>query len=571
MGSLQEELKNKIIKPEKEKRKEANEANSRIIKARHDNTYRGPKKIHCRFCNREVLLSLLDEHNKTLHGEKFKNNNSKTNNNEIEEKSDNTTTKLITIDHQQVIIKRTVALEQKNNFNKNQNNKLAKTKSEQKEPSEKFLIKEMFAYELSKIDDFKFPDKWVYETVESNKNNKAFDIIIGLDFGTSYTKASIHYGDNIYIVDWAGISNFKDKFTLPTEFSLLLDNSYEIGRSEDAISIFTNLKAPFLEQNHNDKDKENAIIYLALVLRYIKSWWFHHYKNIVKNHDLNWIVNIGSPSDSFDIDYLKILYKEVIKSAWNLSFCVSKITKNYQNTIKHNVHVELIPEFVAQIASYTKSPQRQSDLHLLIDIGAGTVDVATFNVHKDENDEDLFPVFASNVKNLGTHYLMYKRTYHQKANQFFDASTALNTDIFSKKFHIDMQHIEKADFSHTEEVFKQISSVLGKTKKDRYYFSRNWQNGIRTFVCGGGSKCNVFIDAISKCADTFPLLPIELPIPEKLVADGITAENFHRVSVAYGLGFDLMNLGIAIPENQIEDAGRPELPMRPSNTDFDDG
>lgn len=34
-----------------------------------------------------------------------------------------------------------------------------------------------------------------------------------------------------------------------------------------------------------------------------------------------------------------------------------------------------VVEFVAQIASYSRSPQRKRDLHLLVGIGAGTVDV----------------------------------------------------------------------------------------------------------------------------------------------------------------------------------------------------
>ena len=43
--------------------------------------------------------------------------------------------------------------------------------------------------------------------------------------------------------------------------------------------------------------------------------------------------------------------------------------------------ISLFPEFLAQIAGYVRSPGRQADLHMLVDVGAGTMDATTFNVH----------------------------------------------------------------------------------------------------------------------------------------------------------------------------------------------
>ena len=70
---------------------------------------------------------------------------------------------------------------------------------------------------------------------------------MGIDFGTAYTKSSIGFGGDIFVVDWAGVKAGPEKFTLPGEFSVLPDRSCILGRSPHATRVASDLKLPFLE------------------------------------------------------------------------------------------------------------------------------------------------------------------------------------------------------------------------------------------------------------------------------------------------------------------------------------
>src|SRR3546814_6264125 len=58
--------------------------------------------------------------------------------------------------------------------------------------------------------------------------------------------------------------------------------------------------------------------------------------------------------------------------------------------------VAVLPEFACQLYSYLNSAQRQSGLHALMDVGAGTVDVAFFNVH-ERDGMDVLPIFSAEI------------------------------------------------------------------------------------------------------------------------------------------------------------------------------
>ena len=120
----------------------------------------------------------------------------------------------------------------------------------------------------------------------------------------------------------------------------------------------------------------------------------------------DWNINIGLPAENYHDEQLSEYYKDVVAEAWRLS--------DSNNEISHEdigetggeesldaEKIETFPEFVPQISAYVKSPQRSKGLHSLIDIGAGTVDICVFNIWETEDEDDKFPVFAKDVKNLG--------------------------------------------------------------------------------------------------------------------------------------------------------------------------
>jgi hypothetical protein len=525
--------------------------------------HRGPRTIKCRHCGREVLMKLLDQHNREAHPRKPKNN-------EINSQDKNTTTRTTVIDGQKITITKRFVPEIAEKTTKSnpeeKNGHSVKDTSSQKHSSAED-IKLVSTLQLSSTEDFKIPDAWVFNRYKTNEELTKETITIGLDFGTSYTKACINFGDTRYIVDWSGLTNFNDKHTLPSELSYFSDRTFQVGRAIHAKSVASSLKIPLLEKQQAQENLDNAANYISLVLHYIRSWWFHHHGNLVKNNALSWVVNIGAPSEKSEDSYWNNTYKKLVSDAWIRSY-----TNDNQMSLLHEDDITVIPEFVAEIASYIKSPQRQSDLHLLIDIGGGTIDIVTFNIHRDENDEELYPIFDYEVANLGTHYLMAERLRGTtKPFENLQSMKVLNAKQFAARFNIDLDIIENIDIAFIEKFKNKILKVLGFTKKRRYHESANWQIGIRTFICGGGAQSSLYIDAINKVIETYNLSLINLPLPDNLIAINLSQENFHRVSVAYGLSFDAMNLGNIRKKTEVSDIKKPELPERQSNTDFDDG
>lgn len=573
MANLQDELK-RMLKIQKEimrndiEHKNPNQdpttKSKATTKSEPIRIYRGHKTIRCRVCKKDVLAHLINQHNNEAHPA-LQIGKARTNQIDSPTSLSNTilSVKATVIDGQQVIYTRKKAElpEEKSTNPKSDKSLFFEPTNNVSED-----LKHNSSYQLSTTKNFKTPDIWVTKPLESNDGLKTVDITIGLDFGTSYTKACVRFGDNHYIVDWEGISNFPDKYTLPSELSFFKNESSHIGRSNEATSVISSLKIPLLEKHRVDETYHHAIQYIAHVLNYIRSWWFHNHGNLSKNNTLDWIVNIGCPSEQFEDNYWIEKYKKIVSEAWIKSFSNSKLVQLHPNNIS------VIPEFVAEIASYTKSAQRQADLHLLIDIGGGTIDIVTFNIYRDENDEEIFPIFDSEVTNLGTHYLMSERIRKCGISDGEFLSAAVQSaDEFCKQHHQDYEKIQKVDSLFMEEIKKKVMKVLDITRKNRYYLSPNWEKGIRTFVCGGGSNSSIYNDAIGKVNLKYNLSRINLPLPSNLNAPGLNKLDFHRVSVAYGLSFDVMNLGNIRRKQDVADAPRENLKLRESNTDFDDG
>lgn len=434
-------------------------------------------------------------------------------------------------------------------------------------------------FRLARPDEFKLPDDWVDRggEVTLSTAGKAHTVYMGIDFGTAYTKSSVGFGGDIFIVDWEGVKAGPDKFTLPGEFSVLPDGSCIVGRSPQANRVASDLKLPFLEVQASKDGLVDATVFLALIMRYVRAWWLHRQAGLIRNRSLEWNINLGAPTSPWHDNVIRAKYERAAKAAWMLSVgrtpirvehAVDALERARRSADKNLPPVEVVPEFVAQIASYTRSPQRQPDLHILVDVGAGTVDIVTFNVHRnDRTGEDHFPIFWASVSNLGTHYLMARRLRGCPTacdSHWDDTSAVPSSNQLSQITGIASHEIRRIDQAHTTDVARAIASVLRTTKQQRYRGSPNWNAGIRVFLCGGGSSCEVFEQVIPAAArlSGVPLPRIRLPLPERLKAPDLPQDQFHRVSVAFGLGMDAFNLGQIISMAEIEDDAPIHRPVR---------
>lgn len=404
-------------------------------------------------------------------------------------------------------------------------------------------------------------------------------LTIGLDFGTAFTKVVIGETRTSYAVPF-GLKSSENPYLLPC--ILYIDDSgtcalQPLGNSFNAIS---DLKMKLLDGTAAEQDLIKMVAFIALVFRHTRLWLFDKHRTTYEGRSLDWNVNVGVPTDSYHQEQLVKTYQRITKSAWALSVIPDAVSIHAANQIftsvsngsyllperfaglgERLIHKDafgLFPEFVAQVAGYVRSPLRKSDLHMMVDVGAGTVDISIFNVHEADGD-DIFPIFAKAVKPFGTHFLMKHRENKLPSGVNVKWSVHDRTPSqgeFLQKVNIPMKQLNEIDNNFTMDIGSTVRDLLKHTKEKRYPRSPRWQCGVPTFLCGGGGKVDVYSELIGRFENsnhTYKIKIEKLPQPQRLSAPLLPDNSYDRLSVAYGLSHNAMDIGSIIQASEVKD------------------
>ena len=270
------------------------------------------------------------------------------------------------------------------------------------------------------------------------------DIIIGLDFGTACTKVAIcddALGE-VYAVPFGRFAYDGHPYLIATQVYVGSDGYLNL---ENGPFIINNLKVELLRSSytrksisiHRDMDFEATALdvcvgYLALVIREACVWFLDLYADAYRQTRLVWQLNIGIPSRSYDDKSQNDLFRILALAAWRTAMRMrgdSVTIESIQDAIEssrqdigyedhaveidddcllHPADVMAVPEVIAEIVGYARSDLRREGTHLLVDIGASTLDVATFILHSRE-DEDRFSLLTTEVEQLGAFTLHHHR------------------------------------------------------------------------------------------------------------------------------------------------------------------
>jgi hypothetical protein len=436
---------------------------------------------------------------------------------------------------------------------------------------------------------FRLPEDWVADggrtQLGSPTRRGAIDIVIGLDFGTSYTKAAVGFMDKIFPVTWSGVSRCSPDYLLPSEYTQFDDGSVFLGQHTQATSneVRGALKLPFINPAVSTTSISTASLFLALVLRYIRAWVYHHHRVKLGRSSIRWQLNVGAPSDGLEHSGVETAYRALAATAWRRSLCVDACRLvdgdldvwQADQPLTDLIDLQIRPEFVAQMAGYMQSPQRQRGLHSLIDVGGGTLDVVTFNVHTVD-DEDTFPFLVPQVHPLGTHGLIQNRLAGLPtasiAGGVDDLAPIEDPKTFAATLGASTLHVEERDALFAREVAKVVGAVFHVTKTRRYRLSDAWKDGVRTFFTGGGSQLALYEQAVrtAKVHSAKGLLLMPLPLHPKLDGFSGGSMEYQRVSVACGLAQDAFTLGRVVPAKEVEDDQPLASMQRASRPDRDE-
>lgn len=320
------------------------------------------------------------------------------------------------------------------------------------------------------------------------------------------------------------------------------------------------------------------LCYIALILKKVFDWQQKH--ELYRNEQIRWLFNLGFPSTDFNdanLIQIKDNFNQIAQVAWKIAQNEKIIFTDCREAFSENTtspFVHVFPEIVAQLTGYTKSPQRQNGMHFLIDVGAGTVDIASFEIYQKEGD-DKFQFLHRKVERLGT-YEFLKQAIPASLQQL-DRWIQENGGPLAP-IPIDMLNKNNPNF--IQSIFSMLNDTIKQTRQmDK--LSTKWDNGIRLFLCGGGKEIKAYQDAKNKghqfiqdkyhvqirnnfqlTAPAAGFLDIKLPEPTDLEFENSKVD-YHRLSVAYGLSFHPLNIG----EDQQADPDKQ--PDKQPDNDFD--
>ena len=402
-------------------------------------------------------------------------------------------------------------------------------------------------------------------------------IIIGLDFGTAYTKIIVRDANDpsaAYLVlhDLPG----ELPWLLP---SVVYDNNGELYTALDKVPENSRridyLKMRLVAAVDKKRAKAWAGHQSAHSIQVVVGWYLARVLAVTENYLKKEIwpdygqhsndcchVNIGvpiayekdSPVEAKLLAALYAAYTAAIQDgvkAPSPDTIASLLGKPARlKNVRDYCHS--YPETSAILQSYIKSSGRRTGIYLLLDVGAGTVDLSFFRLWWTKNSNVLEYYFHSDVLDFGsslmellmcqfdnTLALEDARRYKENPSQPCANSAAL----------------KKALNAAREKIYEEVMVGVGeglKVTEPKLHPDRRRQLAImkelRIFFSGGGFVDNPYrrsVYSFQQARKWEQLAPIErIPYPNDIDWKRIGGrEHFHRLAVAYGLSFPQWELG----------------------------
>lgn len=406
-------------------------------------------------------------------------------------------------------------------------------------------------------------------------------LVLGLDFGTSCTKVVIQdpVRRHAVAVPFPELAPASNPYLLPSRLYVRSGGGASLAPGG---TPFAGLKVGLIEEPDKvllrggaGEDaaatvRALAVAFLALVVTAAREWFRESRADQYRGDSLVWEVNLGLPARSSDDPKLLATFREVLLAACRLSDSRSAVTVSAALGALATAHgtaggsqsgdqtrVGVIPEVIAEVIGYARSDLRTEGLHLLVDVGATTLDVSTFVLHRADGD-DTYEVLTAEVKRLGAHVLHQRRIRETAALVERHLNTLVSESDGAARIPPLAEYLPRAESPDMVSIDEPLANaagglvygVINETRKNRDPKARAWEIGLRTFVCGGGRAVDAYGSMVSgldrslrKFTLTAGLQVVDLPTPEKLDAPELAPGEYHRLGVAYGLSFPAVDLG----------------------------
>lgn len=419
-------------------------------------------------------------------------------------------------------------------------------------------------------------------------------IVIGVDFGTSCTKvvcqSPYKLAGRAVVVPFEKAGHPSCCYFLPTRVGMTADDHLLLTSPAQATTVFPHLKVGILDQfpgggqrravDFTEDPSVYAAGYLALTLRETRRWFLRTQSDSYRMDRLRWSLNLGVPSAGYDDEAIRAEFEAIAKTAWQVSlepepFKLQQVSDVLRTARavgdSGEIHIRVIPEVAAQVVGYAKSRYREEGLHVLVDLGASTLDICSFLLWSVEG-VDTYKMLTADVTRLGLLNLHHRRMTAVGRKFPFDRVPedlvlALPRWDASQLADLDMvRELKVCDDSFTKECVQRLCGTIRDLRMKRDPLSSRWKDGLPVFVAGGGAHSTIFanfVPAVDTAAKGFwnmqGVHERRLPVPPLANLDDLIDNSavYTRLGVAYGLSVDEPNIGPIERPSEIDDLNSP--------------
>lgn len=381
--------------------------------------------------------------------------------------------------------------------------------------------------------------------------------VVGLDFGTAFTKAVVRFKGVDHAVDWREVVELEgqDRHLLPTCFSEGVDGRMLLGSHEaPGWAVRNGIKMALLQSDGgraSQRDVESAVMFVAAAFRCVQRWTRRHVPT-ARNAEIRWRLHLGVPSIADGP--MHDLFLQVGRRALRLAQAPGPVSRAGVDKVPSAEikGVAVLAELSAQMNAYHGSRQRQTDLHALLDFGAGTLDCVLFLDHENQQDGDVIGLLDSRVEPLGIHRLLAALVGKRgEQHEWEDADAARD---HSQIAEITGEEVRKVSDRRTDYTNRIIRTFYGIWNNSRRLYNvgpvHRREQPLRVFMAGGGSRSDRVRKSVDRFLDqdfvrqsrigAYTLTELPLPSRERFVYEG---DAYHRMAVAHGLCEMQLNLG----------------------------
>lgn len=261
------------------------------------------------------------------------------------------------------------------------------------------------------------------KNIGTPKRNKTKKAIVGIDFGTSFTKVFCSVSDygKFALQFEMGVPEPERYFLPSVLFYSAKKNSLSLKKDDSLEKIeyfkYGLINNDFLtmgkiqENNPKAKDRISLIcstFFLANVIKLVKEAVCRK----CGTNDIDFFFNMGCPIDNFD-DNHKGIYDKALNIGFALSkefdfesFSVDKINAFINDKSNFSdASLNTLPELYAEALWFIEKPSIDEGIYAILDVGGGTVDCATMAI-KWENGEKKTRIYSQTVLPLGVEVLL---------------------------------------------------------------------------------------------------------------------------------------------------------------------